>query len=295
MQCSLTTEEMNADFGNTYIELKNEYPDWSKNLHENGNILEINDLKKIFCRGLLLWYIKYCLKKTGLNLFGVQEIYTSFYEIKKLIKFFYETNPDILDTKLKNLLKYDSYQSLMLTDRIKPCESFKKYIVRHDLKNNINVLIAEKSKYETLRETICGEKSLENFIYDTMILTHIVKLGTVFQRWKIVLEKMSIASINKDDLYMKNIYLVDKFLTVIQEMILLYVNSYINLLKDAFITNNSEKYKQNKKSFDNFYEYDVYKNIANEIKNSDKLLQKIKSPEILDQNMVELIQSLIML
>lgn len=291
MRSSLTTEEMNADFGNTYVELKQEYANWAKDLHEKGHILPINDLQKIFCRGLLLWYVRYCLKQTGLNLFvDINKNYTSFYEIITLIKFFNEVNPAIVDQSLIKLLKYDCYQSLMMTDKIKPCGSFKEYSIKHNLVVHIDKLVSEKTQYESMYKTICKEKSIETFVYDNLMATPIVKLGIVFQRWKIVLEQMCLKSKDKDDIYAKNIYLVDKFLILVQEMILLGVKIHVDVLKYTFMTCDIETYEANKSNFSMIYNNDIYGNIFNEIDKSDRLAEQVNDPENVNDDLIKLIK-----
>lgn len=290
MRLILTTEEMNADFGNTYIELKREYPNWSKDLHEKGHILPIDDLQNIFCRGLLLWYIRYCLKHTGLNLFvDMNKKYTSFHEIITLINFFNEINPIIVDQSLIEILKYDCYQSLMLTDKIKPCSSFKDYTIRHNLSNSINKLVNEKTRYEEIHKKICKEKSIETFIYDTLICTPIAKLGIAFQRWKIVLEQMCSTSKDKDDMYMRNVYIVDKFLILIQEMILLGVKIYVDKLKYTFMMCDVETYESNKIFDSNIYSDSVYLNIFEEIEQSCRLVEQVIDPENINDDLIKLI------
>lgn len=290
MRLILTTEEMNADFGSTYTELKEEYPNWARDLHEKGHISKADDLQKIFCRGLLLWYIRYCLKQTGLNLFSdINKKYTSFYEIITLIKFFNEINPSVVDKSLIRLLKYDCYQSLILTDKIKPCASFKEYSLKHNLSVHIDKLVNEKTQYESMYKTICKEKSIENFIYDNLVSTPIVKLGIVFQRWKIVLEQMCSKSKDKDDLYMKNVYLVDKFLIMLQEMILLGVKIHVDVLKYTFMTCDIETYEANKTNFSMIYDNDMYKSIFIEIENSDRLVEPVNDPENINDDLIKLI------
>lgn len=291
MRLSLTTEEMNADFGNTYVELKSEYPNWAKDLHEKGHTIASDNLQRIFCRGLLLWYIRYCLKQNGLNLFiDINKKYTSFYETIILIKFFNETNPTIVDQSLLLLLKYDCYQSLLLTDKLKPCASFKEYSLKHNLTVHIEKLISEKTKYETMYKTICGEKSIETFIYDNLISTQIIKLGTIFQRWKIVLEQMCSKSKDKDDLYLKNMYLVDKFLIIVQEMILMGVKIYVDILKYTFMTCDIETYEANKINFSIIYNNnETYKYIFEEIQQSDILMMQVTDPENINADLIKLI------
>lgn len=288
----LTPYEMNADFGNTYCELKAEYPFWSKDLHEKGNILEEEKLQIIFCRGLLLWYIRHCIGKCGLNLFMHNKCqkYT-FFETISLIKFFCEINKNIVDESLLNILKYDSYQSLMLTDKTKLCSSFKEYKLKHNIDCAIQKLINEKDKYNKIYEELCCNKSIESFIYEQLLLTPIVKIGIMFQRWKIVLEKMGDYMEDKDDTYMKKMYLVDKFLTNVQEMILLCVKIHVDLLKYTFMTNDIETYKINKINFNDMFQNSTYSLIYQNINSCDILINKIIDPENISDEYITLLKS----
>lgn len=59
----LTDDEIGADAGATYTELKAEYPDWSNDLHTRGHVMDDRRLGIIFRKGLMLWYIKHHLKQ----------------------------------------------------------------------------------------------------------------------------------------------------------------------------------------------------------------------------------------
>lgn len=277
---NLSEEEMNADFGYTYIELKKEYPNWSKDLHENGHILEMSKLKIIFVRGLLLWNIRYCLRSFGLDTFNNNNHYT-FYDAMSLIKFCIVIDNIVVDSRLINLLNYRSYQSLMMTDKINQSPSFATYIKRHNLCTPLNVLIDEKQRYTKLFE----ETSLENQIYQKLIETHIVKFGIVFQRWKIVLEKMYDCRKGKDDEYTKKIYLIDKFLVAVQEIILLDVK-----LETKMITTYFGCTKIINKKISDYYK-PHHKLIYDNIQCSDSLSQPIENPENICQDLLELIES----
>lgn len=292
MQKKLTTEEMNADFGLSYIELKKEYPNWSSDLHEKGHILDIEFLEKIFCRGLLLWYIRYCMKKTSLNLFSNSNIeYNSFYEITSLIKFFGVINPEIISKKLLEVVKHDSYQSLLLTDIVKPCASFKIYLKKHNLISDLNDLTTQKLNCDLTYTNLCKDKSLELFIYEVLAETAVVKLGIVFQRWKIVLEQMCIKSKNKDDKFQKKIYIVDNFLSSVQEMIFFAIKTQTEIIKNVLISNDIHKVHVYKINLENLYEHYIYKNIFKEIIKNDLLMHKITDPENLDEMTILLLKS----
>jgi hypothetical protein len=288
MSRKLTQEEMNADFGNTYIELKSEYPTWSRDLHEKGHILDEEKLKKIFCRGLLLWYIRYCLKITGLNLFNSTHYnYTSFYEVTTLIRFFNEVKPNIVDSSLIDLLTYENYQMLMLTDKVKPCASFSIYSYMHNLNEHIDKLVTEKQRFDKIFESLFKSTQLESFVYSDLIETHIVKLGIVFQRWKIVLEQMCSKSNGKDDQYMRDIYLIDRFLVAIQEMILMHIKMFVQCLKESFNNTKIEKFQYQ----DIYKNVKCYKLIYENIISSDVFFKQIKDPENLDNELIKLIES----
>lgn len=115
-------------------------------------------------------------------------------------------------------------------------------------------------------------------------------MGIVFQRWKIVLEQMCSKLKDKDNIYMKNVYMIDKFLIILQEMILLGVKIHIDILKYTFVTNDVETYNQNKISFSDIYDNnDTYKRMFNEIEKSDILIEKINDPENINDYLIKII------
>jgi hypothetical protein len=90
---------------------------------------------------------------------------------------------------------------------------------------------------------------------------------------------------------MKNMYLIDKFFVTVQEMILLGVKIYVDLLKYTFITDSVETYEVNKIIFSNIYSHDIYKFVYNEIEKSDVLIEQIIDPENIDNNVIKLLSS----
>ena len=288
MKITLTQEEMHADFGNTYIELKKEYPCWSADLHDRGNILDETKLEQIFCRGLLLWYIRYCIKKHNLAIFNnIGSIYKSFYEVKELISFFEKTKLSIVDEKLRTLLKFDTYQEFMFCDKTDICESFSKYCEKHKLKEHIDILINEKKIYDNNTKNIL--KPIEKYIYSVLIETQIVRLGIVFQRWKIILEHMCSNIKNKNDEYLKNVYIIDKFLVAIQEMILLHIELFVKHIKQLFENSNQII------NFDHnviYRDVNHYNKIYNNVVSSNYFFIKIKNPELLNEQIIRTINEL---
>jgi hypothetical protein len=232
-----------------------------------------------------LWNIRHCLRKAGLNAFNDIKECTKFYDFKSIINFFMEVEPDVTNKKLLDIAKYDNYQMLMLTDKKDICASFKDYSVKHLLIDDINTLLTRKEKYNKIYDQICeGGNTFEVIVYKHLLETVVVRLGIAFQRWKIILEKMCDSAKEKNDPYMKAVYCVDKLLTNLQEMIMLYVKHIVNLIKLSFTLEDVSIFNDNCKVIPNIYDNCKYKLIYECIIADDFLLHVRHDPTIIGQN-----------
>lgn len=231
MSIKLTDYEISADLGRNYTELTEIYRDWSFDLHKFGNILSSDKLKIIFSKGLMLWYIQYYLKKNGLydNTTKITHI-ADFYDFYIIMSFLKKINHNILKTFPSVLLQLSDYYNYQIAFIKMKLESYR--FMNFIEQNNYNEYLHKIS--EIINEQcnkikkICEDKSLSEFCYSILDNTIVVRLGIVFQRWKIVLEKMNNVAKDKNDEFMKSMYVIDKLLNKIQEIICTYVNDLVN-------------------------------------------------------------------
>lgn len=240
----ITDNEMEADAGRTYRELRDVMPDWAHRLHMSGNMLGPDELKTIFEKGLLLWYIKYFtampLRLLSVNDWSMDKI--TFYEFKKNCELAVELKYK-LPYGLDDLYHSNSYQQFMLTNGFEHLSTHSYLIGTGLIKQYVKVLKFLTVRRDTLVGNLIGAgnefkidpKKLRdnptitpNAILESIVLADpfISHLGIVFQRWKIVVEKllnMSGTSLyfseTKEKELNKSIIVLDRILTRIQEMI----------------------------------------------------------------------------
>lgn len=246
--CYISDKEMEADSGRTYTELFHIMPDWGNRLHRAGNMLAPQELKTIFVQGLLLWYVKYFTGlPTQLLRFTesrIQEIVKSprFFEFKQNCALAMQLGFRVSD-RMQGFYILDNYQNVLErcgyrylstaeylngTGLIKEYKDMIRFIVkeRGALIGNLieagNGFELDDSKIDRL-EIISPNQMLQK-VQDTD--PFIVQLGIVFQRWKVVLEKLirlcEIVEFRKDSRRQeigRAIVVVDRILTRIQELI----------------------------------------------------------------------------
>ena len=99
--------------------------------------------------------------------------------------------------------------------------------------------------------------------------TSIPNLGTVFQRWKIILEKCTHHSNGKSDME-KVIYLIDDFLYSLQAMIYYHIEHIIN----NFLSLDIKYFIENFHVLPEFYSERKYLKILLEVNNCNSFLHK---------------------
>ena len=118
----------------------------------------------------------------------------------------------------------------------------------------------------------------------------ILKIGIVFQRWKIILEKLDSNVIGKDNIYMNNMYSISKFLDIIQLLIFHHIKFYIKILNDALTQNNIDIFDNILDTLPDFYENELYFKIMIHCISDDSFLnKKYERPESIDFNIINLI------
>lgn len=224
----LTRRLREADFGRTYVELKSAYPNWSRDLHGMGNYLSDDKLQLIFDEGLLLWYIKY--ETVYPNSYVPNSVDSiTFYEFKSLIKIALRYKISVPE-ELIEIYSYDNYQMVyfrkylinaksIASVKVNECISFKGMIAFEGYHSTIESIL-EQVKFRTNNILTHFSGNFVTGIRDLIIKhTAVSKLGLVFQRWKVVLEKMSEHVSQMGEEYGKKMYKIDLLLERLQELI----------------------------------------------------------------------------
>jgi hypothetical protein len=243
--------EMKADEGRTYTELNTNMPYWGILLHNNGNRMPENELEFIFENGLLLWYIRYFtdviielinFKHEDLE---IEINNPSFYHFKKYSDIAIKIGYDLPDS-LQVLYNYSNYQDLLHNKSYYRHISFNMYIIDSEMFDNyvdllnyiynnreisiqklIKSKILNKIDLKKINQTkiISHEIDIINIIKDTHSI--ILRYGIIFQRWKVVVEKLvRISRIVESGTNITNsIIIIDRILTRIQEMIFYHVRT----------------------------------------------------------------------
>lgn len=263
--------EIFADLGKGYSELTNIMPNWGMILHTNGNMLSKHELLCIFKNGLLLWYVKYFTTDFFdiINLISMikNNINIDYYHFVRYVNLCKKYNINI-SSELIKLTKFKSYQKLIIETN---CDliSFKLYMITNDLishyenmidqiimnykqiiiksfgkiyEDDINFIIERIDQILNNNVIFDFNVYLSNFnILDKInnIDPFIFEMGIIFQRWKIVVEKLSaiismknIKAITIERLYNSAI-IMDRILTRTQEIIFYHTKKIcINIIKE---------------------------------------------------------------
>jgi hypothetical protein len=159
---------------------------------------------------------------------------------------------------------------------------FKKGIMLWYIKYHINNIINKNS--------IIPHNDIINIIYDIIEKKNIIKMGIVFQRWKIILEKIENHILGKNDKYMHNMFAISTFLDIIQLIIYHHIKYYIKIFNDALNQNNIDLFDNILNIDLEFYENELYFKILIHCINEDSFLNKTyERPESIDFNVMELV------
>jgi len=159
---------------------------------------------------------------------------------------------------------------------------FKKGIMLWYIRYHVNNIINKNS--------ILPHNDITQIIYDSLEKQNIIKIGIVFQRWKVILEKMMVQLFGKPDDYMHNVYSLSKFLDIVQSIIYHHIKHYVNAFNDALAKNNINLFDDILDTPPDFYENELYFNILFCCMNNDSFLnKKYENPELIDFNIMKLI------
>ncbi len=226
----------NASLGVDYYKLNNYYNsfseyNWSKELHANGHIMDINKLEEIAVYGIISWYIEqyvafdiYYNYNERLEHFIDNPKNIGFYDWVKINKLSESINiKSILTTKNNSkhteLLFEYNYDSL----RKYACLSWGSFLLD---KIGYDKLI---SFLKLLFEYVNNNNFLNVPFYDLFLERYpeIKKIGIIFQRLKIVLEKNKEFDISIENIYKLDSY-VDYYQTIIYSLCMNYIDNFKN-------------------------------------------------------------------
>ncbi len=249
----LSAHNRRTTFGREFFWLKSIYPIWSDDLHKRGNILSNSKLAIMAKYGIIKWYM------------DNESPYDIHYPYIEYINNFIDNPRKIQWYDFLQLLKVAKHHKihLSITDKynfqgIK--KSYQKFLDDHfQTYNSKSVITTDNTNYYKYIKQPFSYFLLENVryanlidflqkilyhiekrnywftnrcIFDTFLADYpqIIKWGIIYQKFKVILEKMS---------YMKHkdIYKIDSFVDKVQKCIYSLVFHYMNTL-----INNDSKY-----------------------------------------------------
>jgi hypothetical protein len=257
----LDPNEYEASLGRDYIRLKGEMPDWGYRLHVHGLHLPMEDMDIIFKYGLLSWYVEHFLGhyRTALRLRSYYDDVVSekrrvrFYDLIEFLKFYAELEPRLqrpLSQEIEFLKPFKNYQLLLKGSGWKH-RSFHLYLENEkrmemylEFIQNLIEAIEQSNDYDVLSEVhqthqkITDTETIREMIYSD----DLKRLGIIFQRWKIVVEKISNVcarfetddtfTVNQKEMIYENMLFYDRFTSRVQEMIYFKIREAIGAVYD---------------------------------------------------------------
>lgn len=226
----LTLDKYNreASFGAEYYKLNCYNPNWGNKLHAEGHIMDKNELEEIAVYGIISWYIEKNIKfdiyykyNERLEHFINNPTDIGYYDWLKINKLAESINIETI-LKTKNNTKHMELLSLDINILKKYANlSWGHYIIDNIGKDKLISFLDKLFQYTK------NNYFLSKSFYDLFLERYpeIKKIGIIFQRLKIVLEKNKYYDIN-------NIYKLDKFVdnyqTIIYSLCMNYVDNYKN-------------------------------------------------------------------
>ena len=230
----LNEHNRNASLGHDYHELLMNYPNWSHDLHVNGNVLDNDNLKQIANQGLIFWYLQnevpYNLhfeysKRINSICENIREI--SYYDFLNLIVKLNKLpttkiSQDIEETKFKFLQKYFRCGRARNHRFEKYCVSKFYLFLLEEIFNNSEDNM--KEYFLSIKKEIDEIPILRSRIIIGLFERYpeIELWGIIFQKFKVILEKISHSKKYEID----KIYKIDKFVDMIQQHIYSVIKYY---------------------------------------------------------------------
>jgi hypothetical protein len=237
-----------GDLGASFKYLTSIFPNWSNELHRLGNFLQKDKLQTIFNEGLLDWYIKkFCVPMHIHTPLDLNKI--TFYDFKGYMAIAKKFGINV-STELERLDMYESYQRyfsdnmLNVTNTecrytISECNQYMTFasLVRKRYMHLIEGLVNDTTQHVQFIQQYFGGDVITGLKNIIIASTEIPQLGLIFQRYKIVLEKMNKFSMNNcNDEYMRTMYRVDKMLDLLQEMMVHRIRHIVEAMENVLIT-----------------------------------------------------------
>lgn len=293
----LRDEEYEASMGRDYIELNKIMGNWGRRLHSDGLNLHISELETIFKYGIMTWYINKLIERPQavLSLRTYRQDIQSgkfrinFYDFKRLMNLYANLDVSIkpkLPSELQKIQKFSNYQLLLRSSGWKYM-SFHQYLLMEGIldiyfkfADKINCAIDNSGEFNVILSNDSYDKLLNIDILREMVwFDEIKKLGAVYQRWKIIIEKLeiicqkfdtdnTICTQQKQNIYSRLLF-CDRFVTRIQEMIYLMVRQSISTIyeiRDPILE------KMN---------LPIYRELSKWIKNSKNCLNKYDETDLI--------------
>lgn len=249
----LSTNIYEASMGNEYFELRENLEDWGYKLHEHGLNLSVSDMELIFKFGIMDWYILEITKihrillkfKTYITNVKNGNIRIVFYDFKELMILYSNIDQDVrpqIPKELSTLILAKNYQ-IFLKDNGWNHPSFHQHLFKERIMNSyLNFVqlvidsIYKNVKYIDNTKIVSNVLNIE-YLRNAVLNDDLRKLGIVFQRWKIIVEKMggicqkfetdkTMTTERKERIY-SNFLIIDRLTTRIQELIYLMINQSI--------------------------------------------------------------------
>ncbi len=219
-----------ASLGADYYKLKSYNPKWGTELHNNGHIMEINELEEIAVYGIISWYIEQNV--TFDIYYNYNERLEHFINFPKEIGYYdwIKINTLAESININTILNTTNNTKHMelLTYKI---DVFKKYAMLSwgnfiiDTIGYDELISFLKLLYNYVKNNYFFSKSF----YDLFLENYpeIKKIGIIYQRLKIVLEKTKNNNISIENIY-KLDKIVDYYQTIIYSLCITYVDNYKN-------------------------------------------------------------------
>jgi hypothetical protein len=232
---TLTTNLRNADFGTTYYELAATYPDWAIELHNYGNYLDNEKLEIIATKGIIHWYCKHELYNIDpsypyfekLNKFYLNPEKIEYYDWIKICKISnkFKINRKIFPSySFYNPWKFNFLNECFPANRDYHQLIFGKILLIHYTEKEIsNFILAILRKIKPLEFYFEKLTIINTFIENN---DEIKKLGIIFQRLKVIVEKME--KLKHIDLY-KFDMVCDEIQTYIYSWVKNYFDGFFNM------------------------------------------------------------------
>ena len=245
---ALTDDMRGAEFGRTYHELKGIYPNWAQELHDQGHVLDNDKLQTIFNEGLLLWYIKKeCAPMHTTAQININTI--KYYDFKGLLVIARKFGIDVPATLVpfENFGSFQQYKSslyMYMGIKLRHGEHYDYMsfasLARTELLDDLTQLVTSIQEHCTNIMEHFGGDVIRGIQQLVIAHTELPKLGLIFQRFKVVLEKIEKLDVRTEE-HVANMYKIDKLLELLQELMVSRIRRIVEGAENVILTGNFEE------------------------------------------------------